>query len=172
MIPYFAYGSNLHPLRLSERVPSARLVGVSELPNYRLIFHKKSHDGSSKCNLIHTGCESDRIYGAIYEIDQAHKPVLDRFEGKGRGYLDTHLTLQHQGQEYECFTYLAQQSYIVGHLKPYHWYKQLVVLGARYLQFPDSYICSIDEVDSVEDQDENRRIENQTLIEKIINYSN
>jgi gamma-glutamylcyclotransferase len=171
MLSYFAYGSNLHPLRLIERVPSARLVGVVELRQYRLIFHKQSTDKSSKCNLIHTGSESDLIYGAIYEIDPAHKRDLDRVEGKGHGYIDTHMTLQHQGRDYTCFTYLAQQSYIVDHLKPYHWYKQLVILGARYLQFPDSYIHSIASVESLEDPNENRKKKHEKLTEHIINYS-
>ena len=172
MPPYFAYGSNLHPLRLIERVPSASLVGVIELTKHRLMFHKHSTDGSSKCNLVHTGSEADLIYGAIYEIDPAHKSDLDRVEGKGYGYLDHQLSLQHQGLAYTCFTYLAQPSYIVDHLKPYHWYKQLVVLGARYLKFPDSYIHSIASVESVEDPEENRRIKNEMLMKNIINYSN
>ena len=167
---YFAYGSNLHPLRLIERVPSASLVGVIELTKHRLLFHKHSTDGSSKCNLVHTGCDADLIYGAIYDIDPADKPDLDHVEGKG--YLDHQLSLQHQRRAYTCFTYLAQPSYIGDHLKPYHWYKQLVVLGARYLKFPDSYIHSIASVESVKDPEENRRIENEMLIQNIINYSN
>jgi gamma-glutamylcyclotransferase len=90
---YFAYGSNLHPLRLIERVPSESWVGVIELTKHRLMFHKHSTDGSSKCNLVPTGSEADLIYGAIYEIDPAQKPDLDRVEGKGRGYLDHQLSL-------------------------------------------------------------------------------
>ena len=71
---YFAYGSNLHPVRLLERVPSAQLVGgMLSWSQHRLAFHKKSQDGSSKCNLVHTGEESDEVYGAIYQMDSAHK---------------------------------------------------------------------------------------------------
>jgi hypothetical protein len=172
MIPYFAYGSNLHPLRLVERVSSARLVGVVELRQYRLMFHKKSTDGSGKCNLVPTGSEFDFIYGVIYEINPAHKSDLDRVEGKGCGYLDHHISLQHQGRKYTCFTYFAQQAYIVDNLKPYHWYKQLVVLGARFLQFSDAYVDSLVSVESVEDPDEKRKQVNEALIEKIINYPN
>ena len=97
-----------------------------------------------------------------------HKRVLDGFEGYG--YEDDHIKLQHKGQNYVCFKYSAQQSHIVNNLKPYHWYKQLVVLGAKYLQFPDSYIHSIESVPSVQDPDEIRRNENELLIEKIIDY--
>lgn len=168
MIHYFAYGSNLHPIRLMERVPSANLVGVIELSNHRLTFHKKSSDGSSKCNLFQTGSESDSVHGAIYKFNPEHKSALDRFEGKGYGYIDNPIKLQHQGQEYTCFTYQAQQSHIVDSLQPYHWYKKLVVLGAKYLKFPGSYIASVESVQSIEDPDKKRREENETLIEKII----
>ena len=113
MLHYFAYGSNLHPVRLTERVPSAKFVGTVELAHHDLAFHKKSHDGSGKCNLLHTGAESDRVHGAIYTLDPEHKALLDRYEGKGAGYMDSPLQVQHQGQSYSCFTYLAQSSYIV-----------------------------------------------------------
>lgn len=171
MIRYFAYGSNLHPLRLMERVASANLVGVLEISKHTLLFHKKSTDGSSKCNLLQTGSEADVAYGAIYEIDPGHKRVLDSYEGIGYGYKDDQINLQHQGQNYICFKYTALQSHIVNNLKPYHWYKKLVVLGARNLQFPDSYTDSIKSVASAEDPDEKRRKENEILIEKIRDYS-
>jgi len=170
MIHYFAYGSNLHPCRLLERVSSANLVGSIELSQHRLSFHKKSHDGSSKCNLIQTGSESDLVYGALYRLNPTAKKVLDSFEGKGYGYIDNQITLYHQGKAYTCFTYVAQHAYIVDDLKPYHWYKKLVVLGAKYLQFPASYVSSIESVESVEDPDMQRRKDQETLIENIINF--
>jgi gamma-glutamylcyclotransferase (GGCT)/AIG2-like uncharacterized protein YtfP len=167
---YFAYGSNLHPLRLRKRVPSAKLVGGTDLRRYRLVFHKQGKDGSGKCHLISTGSDSDLVYGAIYEMDQAHKGDLDRIEGRGAGYLEHSMTLSLQGKEYGCFTYLAQASFIIDGLKPYHWYKHLVVLGARYLHFPDAYMYSIESVESVEDPDIKRTLEHETLIQKIIEY--
>ena len=170
MLYYFAYGSNLHPVRLLERVPSAQLVDVIELNKHRLAFHKKSQDGSSKCNLVHTGEESDGVYGAIYQMDSAHKKALDCFEGNGNGYHDSQLTVGLHGKEYSCFTYFAQRSYIENDLMPYHWYKNLVVLGAKHLQFPDVYVRSIELIESVEDPDEARRKHHGLLIEEILNY--
>ena len=157
-------------MRLLERVPSANLLDVIELDKHRLAFHKKSQDGSSKCNLVHTGEESDGVYGAIYQMDSAHKKALDSFEGNGNGYHDSQLTVELHGKEYSCFTYFAQQSYIENNLKPYHWYKNLVVLGARHLQFPDVYVRSIEMIESVEDPDETRRKQHEQLIKKIVNF--
>lgn len=167
-IYYFAYGSNLHPKRLMERVPSAELIGVTTLPKHRLLFHKRSNDGSSKCNIFNSGSESDHICGAVYKINHEHKKELDRFEGRGCGYMDIQITLVHDGNKYTCFTYLAQQSHIVDNLKPYHWYKKLVVIGARYLEFSASYIASIETVESMEDPNSKRRNEQELLIERIL----
>ena len=151
-----------------ERVPSAELVSVAEHSRHKLTFHKISNDGSSKCNLFNSGSESDLIYGAIYKLRSEHKNELDKFEGIG--YKDKQITLKHNGNEYTCFTYLAQQSHIVNNLKPYHWYKKLIILGSQYLEFPDWYISLIEAVESMEDSDPARRKEKETLIEKIINY--
>jgi len=170
MIDYFAYGSNLHPLRLRERVPSAELVGVAALPGHRLVFHKKSDDGSSKCNLVNTNVETDLIHGAIYQIDPGDKPRLDRYEGKG--YREEQVSLTIQGDEYVCFAYVAQPSHIVSGLPPYHWYKALVMLGAEYLAFPAPYLAALDAVESMEDPDPQRGQAMERLIEAILNSRN
>lgn len=167
---YFAYGSNLHPARLKERVPSARLIGAVELHSHQLVFNKKGTDGSGKCSLLTTGSVSQSVHGALYELDAGHKTVLDKFESKGIGYMDSLIQLQHAGRKYTCFTYFARQSHIDENLKPYHWYKKLVILGARYLQFPESYVDSIERVGSTEDPNQDRSTANRELIDKIINY--
>jgi gamma-glutamylcyclotransferase (GGCT)/AIG2-like uncharacterized protein YtfP len=170
MMHYFAYGSNLHPVRLRERVPSAKLIGALELRRHRLVFHKRGVDGSGKCTLIDSGVVTESVHGALYELDTAHKTILDQFESKGDGYLDNLIRLHREGQKYTCFTYLAQESHIDETLKPYHWYKKLVVLGARYLQFPDAYVASIESVDSTQDPDRDRRTANRSLLEKITRH--
>ena len=157
-------------MRLLERVPSAQLVGVIELSQHSLAFQKRGRDGSSKCDLVCTGEETDGVYGAIYQMDSAHKKALDHFEGKGDGYLDDQLTVELHGKEYSTFTYFAQPSHIADGLKPYHWYKNLVVLGAKHFQFPDVYVRSIESIESVEDADETRRKHHERLIERIVNF--
>jgi len=80
------------------------------------------------------------------------------------------MTLEFQGKVTECFTYFPQPSYLEDALKPYHWYKHIVVLGAKYLQFPDAYVHSIERVESIEDPDEASRKEHELLIEEILDY--
>ena len=170
MIYYFAYGSNLHPMRLMDRVPSAEFVEISSLEGYRLTFHKKSTDGSSKCNIFEAEKENDIVYGAIYKIDEAHKNDLDKIEGKGHGYIDNQLSIVVKGKEYLCFTYLAQQSHIVDDLHPYHWYKEMVVLGSKYLDFPVKYTEAIESITPIDDSDVKRKAENEILLRKMRDY--
>lgn len=167
---YFAYGSNLHPLRLQQRVPSAALVGVAELGSFRLVFHKRGQDDSAKCSLLASASETDRVYGAIYTMSAGHKGLLDRFEGLGNGYRDQVLQIRFLGRDYPCLTYIAQETHIVDDLRPYHWYKELVLNGARFHQFPENYISTIECIESVDDPQTERMREYQRLLDKMTAY--
>lgn len=164
---YLAYGSNLHPVRLAERVPSAQLVGTVQLAGYRLMFHKRGRDLSGKCNLYRTVNAADQVHGALYEMASDHKSVLDRFEDVGNGYRDVPLQLTCMGRNYSCFTYVAESTHIDEHLKPYHWYKALVVLGAEHMGMPRDYIAALHAVDALDDPDRERREQHEALIARI-----
>lgn len=170
MIYYFAYGSNLHPQRIKERVSSAQLKGVSSVSNYRFAFHKVGIDGSSKGGLIETGCNKDTVHGAIYEIRKEHKSILDEFESLNKGYVDHNISVEFEGENLSCFTYVAQKEYINESLKPYHWYKNLVSIGAVYLDFPTWYVDMIESVESIEDKDSDRRLEHESLISRMVGH--
>ena len=167
---YFAYGSNLHPVRLCERVPSDRLSTTGWLNRYRLAFHKRGQDGSGKCNLFYTGQTSDYVLGAIYTLDREHKADLDRFEGRGNGYIDQQLEIETTSGTRNCFSYIAEQGHIDDRLLPYHWYKHLVGEGARFLQFHASYVRTIDEIGSHPDPHRQRDREHRALIERMKKY--
>jgi len=160
---YVAYGSNLHPLRLALRVPNSRLVGTTRLDGYRLTFQKRSMDGSSKCTLEGTCDLRDAVYGAVYDIpaDQAH--LLDEAEGLGNGYYKARLRVNLGDEQCTAFLYLANQSHISND-QPYHWYKSLVLAGARRHRFPADYIVRIAGVSSKPDPEQNRRIEMESLL--------
>lgn len=168
MLNYLAYGSNLHPVRLSQRVPSARLIGSVSLRGYRVKFNKLGADASAKCNLVAGETNDPLAFAALYQIDASHKPDLDRYEGVGNGYIDRAISVQHEGQALECFTYFAQDSHLVKHLRPFHWYKKLVELGASHCRFPHWYITQFKTLESMADPDPDRSMEMETLIRKIL----
>lgn len=162
---YLAYGSNLHPIRLTERVPSARLIGTHSLSGFRLHFHKRGQDDSGKCNLVHTGHEHDVAHTALYRMDVRHKADLDGFEGEG--YEAVTLQLRHAGESLECFAYIALDAHIDDRLMPYHWYKGLVMLGGDYHGFPADYMSRIKNIESTHDPDHERRKLHDVLIDRL-----
>lgn len=142
-ILYFAYGSNLHPLRLRERAPSCRCLGLAELVGYELRFHKRGRDGSGKCNAHCTMDGRERVLGVVYELACGDKPRLDQAESLGAGYDQRQLHLTGSSGSAEAFTYIAAPAYIDNSLHPYDWYRQLVLWGARYHRFSDKYVGAI-----------------------------
>lgn len=170
LLKYFAYGSNLHPVRLQQRVPQSEFLCVATLAGYRLCFHKRAGDGSAKCNILHTGNGADLVHGAIYQLPMNQRYVLDRYEGVGFGYEVEHVKVSAGDRVHGVFAYVAQESHIDNRLQPYHWYKELVVRGARHHRMPQHYISRIDAVPSAHDQEHGRRQENESLLESIRNY--
>lgn len=166
-IHYLAYGSNLHPLRLAARVPSARALGTVKLPGYRLAFHKRSIDGSGKCLIYPNQGRRNCVYGVLYEFEQGEKQLLDQVEGLGQGYSETLLELPCNEVLYTPYTYIAQPGYIDPGLTPYHWYKALVVAGARFHGFPEWYVACLEATPSRPDPNGERTALNAVLLRRI-----
>ena len=165
---YLAYGSNLHPFRLNQRVPSATLIGKVELTDTRIVFHKRGVvDGSGKCTILKDEVEKPVAHGALFAIDTMEEELLDKAEGNGKGYSKQFVNCSVGKTDYLSFTYVAESKAIDASLKPYHWYKQLVLAGARYHQFPESYISYLEKVESIKDPDNARRLSNEGILENI-----
>ena len=161
---YAAYGSNLHPLRLSRRVSSAKLLGTDFVGSWDLRFNKKSDiDGSAKCNIATGG---DGLYVAVYEIDLSEKSRLDRIEGLGYGYQETTICVPGYG---DCWIYQAEEHAIDESLQPVDWYKEMVMSGCRYHGFPVDYLSQIEAVQAYSDRDEKRRRDEWKLVELLRN---
>jgi len=75
----FAYGSNMCLRRIRERIASAAMLSTACLTQRRLLFHKRGKDGSAKANALFTGKVSDRVWGVVFTINPAEKPLLDYF---------------------------------------------------------------------------------------------
>ncbi|MDX1672734.1 MAG: gamma-glutamylcyclotransferase family protein [Balneolaceae bacterium] len=154
---YFAYGSNMNTRWFRNRIPSARLIGKAVLPGHSLMWHKHSfRDGSAKCDIVETGQASDEVYGVLYEIDRTEKPILDRIEERGKGYEQKKIKVKPEGgTATSAFTYYAIAKN--KRLKPYGWYKNLVLAGAREHNLPKFYLESIEQVSHWNDSERERQ---------------
>lgn len=155
---YAAYGSNLHPARLAARLPECRFLGTGEILDRNLCFHKRSIDGSAKCNIV-TGY--GRVHVSVYDIGRHGKVLLGRIEGPG--YSETTIEVPGFG---DCLTYVASVSYVDSSIRPYSWYKELVLVGCEVLGFPDHYVAMIRDITAVEDADEKRHASNMRIVAK------
>ena len=146
----FAYGSNLDPARMQERVVSARWVTRSVLPRHELRFHKRGwRDGTGKANAFATARTADTVYGVIWEIDAEHLADLDRHEGLGIGY-ERELRLfsafvDDEPVKIEAWVYLATPDAIDDTLLPMKWYVKHVLRGALKNGFPGPVIQKLRE---------------------------
>ena len=156
---YFSYGSNMSTPRLVDRVPSAKAVSVAHLEGHRLKFHKRSTDGSGKCDIELTNDPNDVVYGVVFQILASEKLALDKKEGIGKGYNEKSVSVIGNNDELlNTVTYYATD--IDSSLKPYHWYKEHVVRGAKEHNLPAEYIETVEAVESVPDQNpKNHEIE-------------
>lgn len=164
LIKYFAYGSNLHVVRLQQRVPSCRFLDVVKLTRHQLKFHKHHPDGSGKCNVLYTGDEQHEVFGVVYHIFASEKSLLDQAEGVGYGYDVTELSLSGEKGRHTAFSYVANPEYIKDELQPYPWYKALVVTGAKTHRLPDEYIADLELRDTIDDPDRQRVDLHMTIV--------
>lgn len=160
---YFAYGSNMLSQRPRKRTPSAVAIGVGYVPNRRLTFNKVSSDGSGKCDIALTASLTDRVYGVFFEISSTKKPILNRVEGVGKGYREEQIQVfALNGETYKAETYVATETESA--LRPYHWYKALVIAGAEEHKLPTEYVEWLRTFDSQSDWDEKRNVDNESLL--------
>lgn len=158
---YLAYGSNLLPQRLQQRVPSARPVDTMCLRGWALRFHKRGQDGSAKCNLVSTGRSADKAHVVIFRLKSAHRWRLHRAEGLGHGYELASLRIRSLGK---AFFYRASLSHIDDDLLPFTWYRDLVSAGAEYHGFPRAYIRQIDAVQTLADSHRGRNAGHRAVL--------
>jgi gamma-glutamylcyclotransferase (GGCT)/AIG2-like uncharacterized protein YtfP len=153
---YFAYGSNMLKARLLERAPSALVRATGYIEGYKIKHNKRSKDGSGKCNLVKTEDDKDKVYGVVYNFLDADKLTLDKHEGVGSGYNTEEIRVITDTGEMGAYTYVADDSAVDDSLRPYSWYKDLVVKGAKQHSLPSEYISQLDGFEADSDPDTER----------------
>lgn len=143
--------------RLLERTPSARFISTGKLEKHKLKFHKKSKYGSGKCDIEFTNNSFDVVFGVLFEITAHEKTRLDIIEGLGTGYNEKPVSvIDSHGKLMDAITYYAIA--IDSSLKPYHWYKEHVLRGAKEHHLPVEYIEFIEAIESMPDPDYEKHV--------------
>jgi len=161
---YFAYGSNLCTPRLQRRVPGVRVSGRAFLRGYDLRWHKRSVDGSGKCTVVPSEHPEAVVHGVLFQIPANEKPFLDQAEGLGAGYDEAKIAVETDHGVSAAVTYVASSTYLDESLRPYSWYRDLVVAGAEAHGVPTAYVAELRLVVATEDLDSTRDEENRVAL--------
>lgn len=119
---YIAYGSNLNIPQMMRRCPSARIIGTSEVPNYRLMF-KGSQSGAY---LTIEPSKGHSVPVAAWEVTATDEQALDRYEGFPRFYYKAEMELPIKGirsgkvRSRKVFVYIMHEDRPFGVPSPYY----------------------------------------------------
>ena len=132
---YIAYGSNLNVRQMLMRCPSARIIGTSEVEDYRLMF-KGSMTGSY---LTIEPEEGYKVPVAAWDVTTEDELALDRYEGFPSFYYKKELVLPIKGiktgkvRRRKAFVYIMHEERPFG--VPSNHYMRICAEGYRYFGF-------------------------------------
>lgn len=145
---YLAYGSNLNLGQMLVRCPNAKVVGISEIPNYRLLF-KGSKTGAY---LTIEPCKGESVPVAIWQVTKEDEQALDHYEGYPNFYYKKELKVQKIGfqsrnEEINAFVYIMHEERQLG--IPSKRYVKVCLEGYKAFSFNkqklnDAYILSLE----------------------------
>lgn len=149
--------------RLFSRISGVTNIGTARLRGYQLRFHKLSQkDGTGKCDAFRTDNQHDYVYGVVYCLSPEKKYLLDSIEGVGVGYREEKVQVTMEtGEQKEASMYVAIT--IQSSLKPYNWYKEHVLHGARENHLPEDYIEIIEKKAVIEDKNTYRHLQEMSI---------
>ena len=135
---YIAYGSNLNIPQMRMRCPSARIIGTSEIPNYRLLF-KGSQTGTY---LTIEPFDGASVPVTAWEVTEDDVRALDRYEGFPRFYYKAEMKLPIKGirsgriRNRDTFVYIMHEERLCG--VPSRYYMQTCLEGYRAFGFDEA----------------------------------
>lgn len=167
---YFAYGEKMFSPNLLKDIPHAQTVGVAKLIGYKLFFHNRGQDDfSGKCNILPVKDPSQEVFGVLYDITQEEQYILDK-EVLGTNQvinLQVHPLHSSTTAPEFAFTYVAHKENVFEDLVPFHWYKEMVILGAREHQLPDDYIHMLEQMASTHDPNPQRAMKQKRYLDEL-----
>ena len=144
---YFAYGSNMNPLRMKERGVQYYSREHLILPEWSLKFHKITFEpNKGAANIVKD--RSGVVEGVLYEVTMEGIVNLDKYEHYPTEYDRVTLTTSHDGIEKEILTYIAHSHKTREGLKPSREYLEHLLAGEDILS--KGYYNMLKEVETLD----------------------
>ncbi|KAG0717928.1 Gamma-glutamylcyclotransferase [Chionoecetes opilio] len=144
---YFAYGSNLLTERIHINNPSAKMISVGKLKDYRLDFNHFSQRWKGAAATIVEDPDSS-VYGVLWEIGNEDMANLDRQEGVHKKIYKV-MDVEVETEKDEC---VGARSYQVirpleGDRRPSYVYMDVIIRGAKENGLPKDYIRFLENIE-------------------------
>lgn len=117
---YIAYGSNLNIAQMKRRCPTAKLVGVSEIKDYELVFRGVATIEKKK---------ESRVPVGVWEIEENDEKALDLYEGYPRFYKKEDFNIDLDGEKIEAMAYVMTPGHRLG--MPSDYYFNVIYQGYK-----------------------------------------
>ena len=126
---YIAYGSNLNLPQMAHRCPSAKVVGVTEMKDYELLF-RGSRTGSYATV---EPCQGKTVPVLLWSVQSKDEKSLDQYEGYPVFYEKENMALSLDGKEVDAFVYVMTEGHPLG--MPSQYYVDVIAEGYRSAGF-------------------------------------
>jgi hypothetical protein len=131
---YAAYGSNLNLEQMALRCPTAKVVGMSVIHNWRLLF--RGAPGSAVATV-------ERFRGSqapimVWELQLADEAALDHYEGYPHLYRKETVRIRLNGKLVSAMIYIMNEGYPLG--QPNEYYFNLIQDGYNSAGFDSSIL--------------------------------
>ena len=100
----------------------------------------------------------------LFQIPAEKKYLLDKAEKLGAGYEEMSVVVTAADGRTRAVTYVAMSTYVDSALRPYRWYKDIVISGAEAFDLPTDYIAALRSVDAIEDPNDGRAAQHRTAL--------
>lgn len=130
---YFAYGSNMNPVRVEARIGDTRRAVAGVLVDHVLRFDKASKvPGVSHANVAPR--PGKRVEGVLFELASPEQiRDMDPFEGHPDEYRRHRLPIETAEGAIEAWVYIARPGTTADALQPAHEYLEHLLCGQAFL---------------------------------------
>ncbi len=130
---YFAYGSNMDPLQMSERCPGARPVGTALLSKHAFRINRRG-----VATVV--SASSDAVHGVLWQLNDTHVATLDVCEGVAEREYEKHEVGVYKDGMHSALIYIAMDTAFG---RPRVGYLERILRGAEHFALPIDYITRL-----------------------------
>ncbi len=134
VLRYFAYGSNMNPVRVADRGLVIVEATGGSLSGYRLKFNKQSrdHEGIGHANVVYA--PGTVVEGVVYELADVHEiHKMDPYESAPVNYGRDVVPIETAQGQVWCWTYFANKAVVREGLRPSQAYLEHLLAGRDHL---------------------------------------